>query len=295
MNTLNLLKGTGVALITPFDAQKNIDSPALKRMVDYVINNGVNYIVVLGTTGETATLTLDEKKRVVDEIVSANNGRVPLVMGAGGNDTASVLRSFKYINVNDFSAILSVSPYYNKPTQEGIYQHYKALAAESPLPLILYNVPGRTGSNISADTTIRLANDFKNIIATKEASGNFDQFMRILQHKPEGFELISGDDPYTLPLISLGAIGIISVVANVLPRRFTTMVNAALEGNFEEARKQHFPLLDITAALFEEGNPGGAKAALAHLGIIQNDMRLPLWPVSKSLNDRIVEMMDKLK
>lgn len=286
-------KGTGVAIVTPFKPDFTLDIDALKRLVNYLIDGNVTYLVVLGTTGEGVTLTSDEKKLVIKTVVETNNKRVPLVLGVGGNSTAEVVTALKTTDFNGFSAILSVSPYYNKPSQEGIYQHYKLVSENSPLPIILYNVPGRTGSNMLAETTLRLANDFKNIIAIKEASGNMEQMMKIINKKPAGFMLISGDDNLTLPIIAAGGAGVISVVANAFPADFSKMVSLCLENKFDEARKLHYKLVEITDQLFADGNPGGVKAALKIKGICGDDVRLPLVKVNSGVYAKLEELIKK--
>lgn len=292
---MNRFHGTGVAIITPFKADGSVDHDALKTVIDHIINGGAEYIVSLGTTGETATLSSDEKKAVWETTVSHVNGRVNLVAGVGGNSTSEVLKDLKKNELRGFDAILSVCPYYNKPTQEGIYQHYKAIAEESTLPIILYNVPGRTGVNMTADTTLRLAHDFKNIIAMKEASGNFDQFNKIIKDKPEDFLFLSGDDPITLPLIAMGAAGVISVVGNALPGIFSTMVRMCLDGKFIEAQPLHYSLTEITALCFVEGNPGGVKSAMKQLGICGDTVRLPLVNISQNTEQQIRAQLELLK
>ncbi|WP_343571132.1 4-hydroxy-tetrahydrodipicolinate synthase [Sphingobacterium sp.] len=291
---MNELHGAGVALVTPFNSDESVDFEALGQLIDLQINEGMDYLVSLGTTGEVATLTNDERKRIWDFTVKRVNGRLPLVAGIGGNNTAEIVEQIKNFDPAGFCAILSVSPYYNKPTQEGIYQHYKAVSNASPLPVILYNVPGRTGSNISAQTTLRLANDFSNIVAIKEASGNFAQFSEILRDKPTGFLLISGDDPVTLPMMSLGAAGIISVIGNALPKKVATLAKLCAEGNYAEARSIHNELLDITDLCFIEGNPAGVKYILQELGIGKDQLRLPLVPVSEKIQAAIKEELKKL-
>ncbi len=268
--------GTGVAIVTPFSTKGEVDFPALTKLVEHLIKGRVEYIVVLGTTGETATLSKEEKKQVIAHIVKTNKKRIPLVLGVGGNNTAELVEQLKKDNLSDFDAILSVSPYYNKPSQEGIYQHYKAISKASPLPIILYNVPGRTASNIAWDTTIRLAKEFKNIIAIKEASGNIEQCMKIIKHRPDNFLIISGDDNLTLPLIASGADGVISVVANAYPKDFSDMVRFALVHDFNKAQKLHYKLMEITEQLFADGNPGGVKVVLAQKKITGTHVRLPL-------------------
>ena len=255
------LIGAGTALITPFDQNGAVDFAALEKLVEFQITNGTHYLVILGTTGETPTLSKSEKKQIIETIIQTNNGRVPLVLGYGGNDTATLVQGLKEEIPQGIHALLSVSPYYNKPNQEGIYRHYMALADASPLPIIIYNVPGRTGSNISAQTTLRLA-EHSNIIATKEASGNMEQIMHILAHKPADFMVISGDDALTFPMLALGAQGVISVINNAYPAVFSGMVQHALDKQWEEARILHERLLDVSIAIFADGSPGGIKVIL---------------------------------
>lgn len=291
---MNELHGAGVALVTPFNSDESVDFEALGQLIDLQINEGMDYLVSLGTTGEVATLTNDERKRIWDFTVKRVNGRLPLVAGIGGNNTAEIVEQIKNFDPTGFCSILSVSPYYNKPTQEGIYQHYKAIATASPLPIILYNVPGRTGSNITAQTTLRLANDFSNIVAIKEASGNFAQFSEILRDKPKDFLLISGDDPVTLPMMALGAAGIISVIGNALPKRVATLAKLCAAGNYIEARSIHNDLLNITDLCFIEGNPAGVKYILCEMGIGKDTLRLPLVPISAKTQAAIKEELKKL-
>lgn len=291
---MNKFHGTGVALVTPFKEDGSVDHAGLKTVIDHIINGGVEYLVSLGTTGESATLNSDEKKAVWETTLEHVAGRVPLVAGIGGNNTAKVIQDLKKFDSNGFDAVLSVCPYYNKPTQEGIYQHYKAIAETSDLPIILYNVPGRTGINMAAETTLRLAHDFRNIIAVKEASGNFDQFNKIIKDKPEEFLFISGDDPVTLPLIAMGAAGVISVIGNALPGIFSTMVRMCLDGKFIEAQPLHYSLTEITALFFAEGNPAGVKAALNLLGICGEEVRLPLVNISEATAQMIKTELAKL-
>jgi 4-hydroxy-tetrahydrodipicolinate synthase len=268
--------GTGVAIVTPFTTKGEVDFPALTKLVEHIIKGRVEYIVVLGTTGETATLSKEEKKQVIACIVKATKKRIPLVLGVGGNNTSELVEQLKKEDLSAFDAILSVSPYYNKPSQEGIYQHYKAISKASPLPIILYNVPGRTASNIAWDTTIRLAKEFKNIIAIKEASGNIEQCMKIIKYRPDNFLIISGDDNLTLPLIASGADGVISVVANAYPKDFSDMVRFALFHDLKNAQKLHYKLMEITEQLFADGNPGGVKVVLAQKKVTGSSVRLPL-------------------
>jgi len=291
---MNKFYGTGVAIITPFQQNGEIDFDALKNLIEYLIEGGVEYIVSLGTTGENVVLSAEEKKKVWTFTAEVVKGRIGLVAGIGGNNTADVVEQIKTFDTTGYDAILSASPSYNKPTQEGIYQHYKAIAEASPLPVILYNVPGRTGSNVSADTTVRLARDFKNIIGTKEASGNFDQFNQIMRDKPEGFLLISGDDPVTLPMIALGAVGAITVIGNALPRQTSNMVRAALNNDYAAAQKAHFSLIDFTRLCFVEGSPAGVKTALKLLGVCGDVVRLPLVQVGSDTVDQFKKEIEKI-
>ncbi len=284
-----LFQGTGVAIVTPFREDESVDFVSMGKVIEHLIKGNVDYIVTLGTTGESVTLNTDEKIAVLNFVIEAVNGRVPVVMGIGSNNTHDVVRTVKRIcdeNLS-FEGILSVSPYYNKPSQEGIYQHFKKVASESNLPVILYNVPGRTGGNITADTTLRLAADFKNIVAIKEASGDLNQVNHILKNKPRDFMVISGDDQLTLPLIALGASGVISVSANAFPAEFSEMVRLALKGKFKKAQAIQNALLDIMDAHFAEGNPAGVKASLAIKKLIDNTLRLPLCPLSPPMFDKL--------
>lgn len=282
------ITGTGIAIVTPFRKDGSVDFKSLEKLINYLISGGVNYIVVLGTTGETPVLSKAEKKAIVSSVVEVINRRVPVVMGIGGNNTSEVLDTIKNSSFEGIDAILSVSPYYNKPGQEGIFQHFKVIAEASPLPVIIYNVPGRTGSNISAETCMRLAKGMKGqVVAVKEAGGNMAQIMNISKDKPSGFLLISGDDALTLPIIALGGSGVISVIGNAFPSDFSRMVKLALEGKYEEARKLHFKLLPAIDLAFAEGSPTGIKAFLDVMGIIPNYLRLPLVPASKDLYKRI--------
>lgn len=279
--------GAGVALVTPFHSDGTIDFEGLERLIEHQIEGGMDYLVSLGTTGEAATLTEAERKAVWKFTAEKAAGRVPLVAGIGSNNTAEVVRQLESFDPVGYTAILSVSPYYNKPTQEGIYQHYKAVAAASPLPIILYNVPGRTGSNVSAETTVRLAKEVGNIVATKDASGSFDQFSKIMRDKPDDFLLISGDDPVTLPMMALGAVGVISVVANALPADVAKLARLCREGSYVDAQKIHSKLLRLIELCFAEGNPAGVKAMLHQLGICGPEVRLPLVPASAQLTEAI--------
>jgi 4-hydroxy-tetrahydrodipicolinate synthase len=279
--------GTGVALVTPFKKDFSVDTEALKRIVNYVIDGGVEYLVVLGTTAESATLTQDEKEVVIETIVEANNGRLPLVLGVGGNNTMKVVEELKTRDFSKFSAILSVSPYYNKPTQEGIYQHFKMVAEASPIPVILYNVPGRTASNMSPETVLRLAKDFKNIIGIKEAAGDIVQAMKIIQGKPKDFLVISGDDMITLPIVLAGGAGVISVIGEGYPKEFSQMVRLGLQKKVDEAYALHYKLMDSIDMIFEQGNPGGIKEIFKSLGLSENTVRLPLVSVNENLANRL--------
>jgi len=277
-----LFSGTGVALVTPFHKYGTIDFSALEKIVKHVIDGKVDYLVVLGTTGESATLSPDEKNAVVDFVVEIAENKIPIVKGLGGNNTQEIINAIKSESFEGISGILSVSPYYNKPQPKGIYLHYKTIASASPVPVILYNVPGRTGSNIDADTTLQLAHDFDNIVAIKEASGNLSQIGRIIRDKPKNFSVISGDDALTIPMMALGAKGVISVTANAFPEDFSNMVRLAMKGKFEDAAKIHFDLMEIMDTLFEDGSPGGIKAALQIMDLAQNHLRLPVVKINKS-------------
>jgi 4-hydroxy-tetrahydrodipicolinate synthase len=287
------LRGTGVAIVTPFKSNGSVDFEGLKKLINHLIKGGVEYLVVMGTTGESVTLSKEEKQQVIDFVVKENKKRVPLVLGVGGNYTDKIVSQIKKVNASAFSAILSVSPYYNKPSQEGIYQHYKAISKASKLPIILYNVPGRTSSNISWETTIRLAKDFKNIIAIKEASGNLEQIMKLIKYRPKGFLVISGDDNLTLPILGCGGDGVISVVANAFPKNFSEMVRQGLKGDFTKARALHYPLIDITDQLFADGNPGGVKHALSLLKICDTYLRLPLVEPNDKVKQKLKELISK--
>lgn len=288
------MKGTGVALVTPFNSDFTIDFDALAKLVEHCINGGLEYLVVLGTTGEGPTLTKEEKKQVFAFVAKQVAGRIPLVAGIGGNDTMEVIETMKSFDANGYTAILSVSPYYNKPNQEGIYLHYMELAKVTPLPIIIYNVPGRTGMGISAATTLRLANASDKFIAIKEASGNPEIFMDVLKDKPAHFSVISGDDNLTLPFMAVGMTGVISVIAQAYPREYSDMVRLALAGNFAEASKLHFKLYDLMKAIFADGNPGGIKVLLEHLGICKNVVRLPLAPVNKQVEEKLISLAKAL-
>lgn len=289
------LKGMGVALITPFKSDKTIDFNALAKLIDYQIRNGIDFLVVLGTTAETPALSAEERRRVREFVVERVAGRVPLVIGIGGNNTAAVCEELQSTDLSAFAAVLSVVPYYNKPSQEGIYQHYAAISKASPLPIVLYNVPGRTGVNMTAETTLRLAHDFpEKIIAVKEASGNFTQIDDIIKRKPADFMVISGDDGITFPLITLGAVGVISVIGNAFPKEFSRMVRLALEGDFRNSLLIHHQFTELFSLLFVDGNPAGVKCLLHAMGMIENELRLPLVPTRLTTYDRIREVLQNL-
>ena len=274
----NKLRGMGVALVTPFDEEGNVDFEALVKLVDYQLENGTDFLCVLGTTAETPTLSKEEKDQVKRCVIERVNGRVPILLGVGSNNTQAVVEAVKNEDMTGVDALLVVVPYYNKPSQEGIYQHYKAVAEATTLPIVLYNVPGRTGVNMTAETTLRLARDFENIVAIKEASGNITQMDEILKNKPEGFDLISGDDGVTYPLVSLGAVGVISVLGNAFPAEFGKMTRLALEGDYAQALTIHHQFTEMYRLLFVDGNPAGAKALLSMMGMMKNKLRLPLVP-----------------
>lgn len=294
MTQLNIL-GMGVALVTPFTKNKNIDFTALERVVEHVVTNGADFLVVLGTTGETPTLSQQEKTSVKTFIKKTVRGRVPLVIGMGGNNTAEIVLQLQSEDLSGYSAILSVVPPYNKPSQEGLYFHFKTIAEASPLPVILYNVPGRTGANLDADTTLRLAREVPNIVGIKEASGNMRQIERLLLEKPDGFTIISGDDGMTYPLMTLGAQGVISVLGNAYPREFADMVHLCLEGNYIEAVDIHNRFIEIIRLLFTDGNPAGVKCVMHDMGLIENELRLPLIPVCDQTASEILKWVNKLK
>lgn len=287
------LKGVGVALITPFKEDFSVDYDALTALIEHNISGGTQFFIVMGTTAEAATLTTEERNKVIQHILQVNNGRLPLVLGIGGNDTLAVKNQIENTDLSHFEAILSVSPYYNKPNQEGIYQHYKMLA-QTGKNIILYNVPSRTGQNVSAETTLRIANDFPNIFAIKEASPDMTQYFDILRKKKDGFQLFSGDDEYTLPVTLAGGDGVISVIAQAYPKAFSTMVNLAFEGKVKEAYQIHNQLVEITRLIFAEGNPCGIKQVLSEMGITKNIVRLPLVSASEGLKEKIKEEMKKI-
>jgi 4-hydroxy-tetrahydrodipicolinate synthase len=287
-------KGAGVAIVTPFKNDSSIDFSALGRVVNHIIKGGVNYIVVLGTTGESVTLTKDEKKATISYVLEVVDNRVPLILGIGGNNTQEVVNSIRQTDLTGIDGILSVAPYYNKPTQRGIFQHFKTIATWSPVPIIMYNVPGRTGCNISADTCLELAHTCENIKGVKEASGDLSQIMKIMKGKPENFDLISGDDMLAIPVIAAGGAGLISVLGNAFPAACTELVNHALKNNFKSAREIQFRFLEIIELLFTEGNPAGIKAMLGTMNLCQNILRLPLVPVSRPTMTRIQKAVEEV-
>jgi 4-hydroxy-tetrahydrodipicolinate synthase len=289
------LTGTGVALITPFKSDYSVDVEALKKIVNFQIEGGIEYLVVLGTTAESATLTKEEKELIINTVIEANAGRLPLVLGVGGNNTMEVAAELKSRDLSAFTAILSVSPFYNKPTQEGIYQHFKVVAEASPIPVILYNVPGRTASNMLPATVVRLANDFKNIIGIKEAAGDIVQAMKLIQNKPDGFLVISGDDMVTLPMVLAGGAGVISVIGEGFPKQFSEMVRLGLAKKADEAYKLHYLLADSIDMIFEQGNPAGIKSVFKSLGLCEDTVRLPLVKVNEDLAGRLEEFVNKLR
>lgn len=288
------LRGLGVALITPFKDDESVDYSALLRMVDYLTQNSVDFLCVLGTTAETPTLTDYEKQKIKETVVERVNGKIPILLGVGGNNTRGVVDALKKDDYKGVDAILSVVPYYNKPSQEGIYQHYKAISEATELPLVLYNVPGRTGTNMTAETTLRIANDFKNVIAVKEASGNITQMDDIIKNRPEGFNVISGDDGITYPLITMGAVGVISVIGNAFPREFGRMVRLALQGDYANALTIHHKFAELFKLLFVDGNPAGVKAMLNAMGMIQNKLRLPLVPTRITTFEAMRKILNEL-
>ena len=288
------LKGMGVALITPFNEDESVDYEALGKLVDYQLQNGTDYLVVLGTTAETPTLTEEEKQNIIQLVVSKVNGRIPIVLGVGGNCTRTIVEKLKKDNFDGIDAILSVVPYYNKPSQEGIYQHYKAISEATPLPIVLYNVPGRTGVNMTAETTLRIARECKNVVAIKEASGNITQMDDIIKNKPENFDVISGDDGITFPLITLGAVGVISVIGNAFPREFSRMVRLGLAGDYDNARTIHHSFTELFNLLFVDGNPAGVKSMLNAMGYVENKLRLPLVPTRITTFEKIRDVLRQL-
>ena len=291
MSLRDKFTGTGIAIVTSFNADKSIDWECFRKLINFWIAGKVEYLVALGTTGESATIHGDEKQQVLSFLKEVNAGRLPIVAGIGGNDTHEILEAFKTFDLIGYDAILSVSPYYSKPNPEGIFQHYKMLNEKTPLPIIMYNVPSRTGQNVTAETQIRIAKECRNIFATKEASCNFDQVMQIIKYKPDHFMVISGDDGITLPMIACGGDGVISVVANAYPKEFSDMVRLCLAGKFTDARKLHYKYIDIINSLFVEGSPSGVKSYLSEMELCSNAVRLPVWPVSEKHLQKIKELM----
>ena len=290
---LNKLKGTGVALVTPMHKDGSIDFKSFRKLIDRCIDGKVEYLVPLGTTGESATLSTDERRAVLDFVIEITDKRVPVVMGLGGNNTQEILHSIEEYDFSGVDAILSVSPYYNRPSQKGIFQHYKMIAGASPVPVILYNVPARTGSNMDAETTLQLAHEVENIVGIKEASGNLEKVMKIVKGKPKDFLVISGDDVLSLPIIACGGDGLISVIANALPKDTSELIRTSIEGNFDKARKLQYKLLDIMHAIFVDGNPSGVKGLLAAQNVCSEYVRLPLMPVTKAVINRFESMLSR--
>lgn len=295
MVTIKNFRGTGVAMVTPFKNDLSVDFKALERIVNHIIEGGVSYLVILGTTSEAVTLNSEEREAVVSYVKEINGGRIPIVLGMGGNNTQHLVSTLRQTDMDGIDGILSVAPYYNKPGQKGIYQHFRAISNECPVPIILYNVPGRTGSNIDADTCIKLAWEFDNIVAVKEASGNMQQIMEIINRAPQDFNVISGDDLLTIPMISIGAAGVISVLGNAFPGEWSEMVNLALKNKFKSATELHYKYLEMIGLIFEDGNPAGIKSVLSGLGICNNYVRMPLTTVSRNTGSRINNFLDDLK
>jgi 4-hydroxy-tetrahydrodipicolinate synthase len=291
----NIFKGLGIALITPFKENGTVDFDSLKKLIEYQIRNNADFLCVLATTAETPTLSAEEKHKIKDVIVETVKGRIPILMGCGGNSTAAVVEELKNGDFKGIDGVLSVCPYYNKPSQEGLYQHFKAIAAATKLPVVLYNVPGRTGVNLKAETTVRLAQDCRNIVAIKEASGNVEQVDEIIKNKPSSFDVLSGDDGLTYPLIAVGAVGVISVIGNALPKEFSKMVRLALKGEYDGARRIHHKFTELFSLLFVDGNPAGVKAMLHQMGMIENVLRLPLVPTRLTTMQKITDILKELK
>ncbi len=289
-----MFKGLGIALITPFKEDGSVDYDSLKRLIEYQIKNGADFLCVLATTAETPTLNSDEKHLIKDLIVETVKGRIPILMGCGGNNTAAVVEELKTGDFKGIDGVLSVCPYYNKPSQEGLYQHFKAIANATNLPVVLYNVPGRTGINLKAETTVRLARECDNIIAIKEASGNLEQVDEIIKNKPLDFDVLSGDDGLTFPMIAVGAVGVISVIGNALPKEFSKMVRLSLKGEYDGARRIHHKFIELFSLLFVDGNPAGVKAMLHQMGMIKNVLRLPLVPTRITTREKISEILKDL-
>ena len=291
----NIFKGLGIALVTPFTADGQVDYKSLKRLLEYQIDNGADFLCILATTGETPCLTQQEKDNITQLVKDVNHGRLPILKGCGGNNTAAIVEELKNSDWTGIDGILSVCPYYNKPSQEGLYQHFKAIADASPLPVVLYNVPGRTGINLKPETTVRLANDCENIVAIKEASGSLEQVDEIIKNKPKRFDVISGDDALTFSMVASGAAGVISVIGNALPKEFSRMIRLEFRGEYEPARKIHHAFTELYSLLFVDGNPAGVKALLHEMGCIENQLRLPLVPTKVSTLQKMAEILKDLR
>ena len=291
----NIFRGLGIALVTPFTSDGQVDYNSLKRLVEYQIDNGADFLCILATTGETPCLTQDEKEKITQLVKDVNHGRLPILKGCGGNNTAAVVEELRTADWSGIDGILSVCPYYNKPSQEGLYQHFKAIAEASPLPVVLYNVPGRTGINLKPETTVRLANDCENIVAVKEASGSLEQVDEIIKNKPQRFDVLSGDDALTFSMVASGAAGVISVIGNALPKEFSRMIRLEFQGEYEPARKIHHMFTELYSLLFVDGNPAGVKALLHEMGFIENQLRLPLVPTKVSTLQKMAEILKSLR
>ena len=293
--TRNIFRGLGIALVTPFTSDGQVDYKSLKRLVEYQIDNGADFLCILATTGETPCLTQDEKDKITQLVKDVNHGRLPILKGCGGNNTAAVVEELRTADWSGIDGILSVCPYYNKPSQEGLYQHFKAISEASPLPVVLYNVPGRTGINLKPETTVRLANDCENIVAVKEASGSLEQVDEIIKNKPQRFDVLSGDDALTFSMVASGAAGVISVIGNALPKEFSRMIRLEFQGEYEPARKIHHMFTELYSLLFVDGNPAGVKALLHEMGFIENQLRLPLVPTKVSTLQKMAEILKSLR
>jgi len=291
----NIFKGLGIALITPFTNGGAVDYASIRRLIEYQIANGADFFCILATTGETPCLTKEEKQKIKELVIEVNHGRIPVLMGCGGNNTAAVVAEIKETDWKGIDGILSVCPYYNKPSQEGLYQHFKAISTASPLPLVLYNIPGRTGINMKAETTVRLANDFDNIVAIKEASGSLEQVDEIIKNKPDRFDVISGDDALTFSMIASGAAGVISVIGNALPKEFSRMIQLEFNGEYEPARKIHHKFTELYSLLFIDGNPAGVKALLSEMNMIENELRLPLVPIRITTMQKMANIIKEIR
>ena len=291
----NIFKGLGIALITPFTNGGAVDYASIRRLIEYQIDNGADFFCILATTGETPCLTKEEKQKIKELVIEVNHGRIPVLMGCGGNNTAAVVAEIKETDWKGIDGILSVCPYYNKPSQEGLYQHFKAISTASPLPLVLYNIPGRTGINMKAETTVRLANDFDNIVAIKEASGSLEQVDEIIKNKPDRFDVISGDDALTFSMIASGAAGVISVIGNALPKEFSRMIQLEFNGEYEPARKIHHKFTELYSLLFVDGNPAGVKALLSEMNMIENELRLPLVPIRITTMQKMANIIKEIR